>query len=65
VAVIVLFALLFLYITWLYLTIARDWKNLVWRDKIYSTFNIFFILLNLIFILLGWFSFYDESSQKF
>jgi len=57
--------LIFLYIGYLYLAVAREWDNVLWRDKIYATFNIFFILLNLAFIFLGWLSFYDESSQKF
>lgn len=65
IATVVLTTVIFLYIVWLYLAIIKDWHKVLWRDKIYSVFNIFFILLNFIFILLGWFSFYDESSQKF
>lgn len=64
-AIIVLFSIIFLYLAWLYACIVKDWRSLIWRDKVYCSFNIFFILLNLVFISLGWFSFYDESSQKF
>ena len=47
------------YIAWLYLCIAKEWNNVIWRDKLYATFNVFFIVLNLMFISFGWFSFYD------
>lgn len=57
--------MVFLYIAYLYLKVASEWDNVLWRDKIYATFNVFFIMLNLIFISLGWLSFYEESSQKF
>lgn len=41
------------------------WRDIIWRHKLYVAFNIFFVGLLVIFISLGWFSLYDESSQKF
>jgi hypothetical protein len=64
-ATLLLSVLIFLYIAYLYLAVAREWSNVLWRDKLYAAFNLFFILLNLAFTSLGWLSFYEESSQKF
>lgn len=62
---VVFFGLLFLYILHLYYRIAQVWEDVIWRNKLYVAFNVFFILLVIIFLSLGWFSLYDETSQKF
>ncbi len=63
--IIVFFSSVFAYILYLYVRLFLVWENVIWRNKLYALFNIFFIGLLLIFISLGWFSLYDESSQKF
>jgi hypothetical protein len=62
---VVFFGIVFAYISYLYVRLSRVWESVIWRHKLYAVFNIFFILLLLAFISLGWFSLYDESSQKF
>jgi hypothetical protein len=61
----VFFGLLFLYIFYLYIRLLQVWNDIIWRHKLFITFNLFFVGLLLSFISLGWFSLYDESSQKF
>ena len=39
--------IVFMYIAWLFLSIAKEWNNVLWRDKIYVTFNLFFVLSQL------------------
>ena len=55
----------FSYVVWLYFRAAQVWDRLIWRDQMYLTFNIFFVILLMFFSALGWLSLYDESSQKF
>lgn len=61
----VFFGGLFLYIFYLYARLSAVWRDIIWRHKLYVAFNIFFVGLLVVFISLGWFSLYDESSQKF
>ena len=61
----VIFSIILCYILYQYGRIVIVWDSLIWRNKIYVLFNVFFICLLFLFILAGWFSFYDESSQKF
>ncbi len=62
---VIFFGVVFGYISYLYVQLWRNWEGVIWRHRLYAVFNIFFILLLLIFISLGWFSLYDETSQKF
>jgi len=61
----IVFSVILLYIIYQYGKLILVWQDLLWRHKVYVIFNIFFICLLFLFVLAGWYSFYDESSQKF
>ena len=55
----IVFSIIFLYILYEYARIIIVWESLIWRNKIYALFNVFYICLLFLFIIAGWFSFYD------